>query len=165
MRLVVNATAYGDPLGGAGLRARHLFGALEGHPIHFLLAEDTPGEVVPPGATFERLAVRASSPLRRWLSLDLPDRGDLLFTDHYPVARTPTVITVHDRGGGPFRRALLRRNVARAAEVVAVSETVRLSLRRGASVVPNGFDPPAEVPPPPLRDPYLLLCDPGPPHK
>ena len=138
MLLAVNATSYGDPPGGAGLRARHLLGALEGHRLLFLLAEDTPESVVPPGAEVRRLPVRASSPLRRWLTLDLPDEGDLLLTDHYPsLPRPPTILTLHDCGR-PFRRALVRRHLARAAAVVAVSDTVRRAWGAAAFVVPNG---------------------------
>lgn len=163
MRLVVNATAYGDPPGGAGLRARALFGALRGHELLFLLAEDTPLSVVPPGAEVRRLPVRAARPLRRWLSLRLPREGDLLFTDHYPAAATPTVITLHDRGGGPARRALVRRHLRRAAAVVAVSETVRRAWGVDAAVVENGVAPPPEPTPPPKG--HLLMADPGLPHK
>ena len=60
MRLLVNATSYGPVPGGAGLRARHLYGALEGHELVFLLAQDTSREVVPPGAETRVLPVRAA---------------------------------------------------------------------------------------------------------
>jgi hypothetical protein len=110
-----------------------------------------------------RLPVRAGRPLRRWLSLRLPREGDVLFTDHYPAAAVPTVITLHDRGGGPVRRALVRRHLRRAAAVVAVSETVRRAWGVDAAVVENGVDPPPGPPPPP--GPHLLLVDPGLPHK
>ena len=157
MRLAVNATSYGDPPGGAGLRARHLFGALRGHDLLFLLAEDTPMDVVPPGAETRRLPVRASAPLRRWLSLDLPRDGDLLFTDHYPsLTHPPTILTLHDCGR-PFRRALIRRHLARAAAVVAVSETVRRAWGVDAFVVPNGVAVPDLAPPP---GDHLLVVDP-----
>ncbi|HEX5135570.1 MAG TPA: glycosyltransferase [Planctomycetota bacterium] len=158
MRLAVNATAYGDPPGGAGLRARHLLGALKGFDLLFLLAEDTPETVVPPGAEVRRLPVRASAPLRRWLTLDLPDDGDVLLTDHYPaLARPPTILTLHDCGR-PFRRALVRRHLARAAAVVAVSETVRRAWDVEASVVPNGVAVPDEMPP---AGDHLLVVDPA----
>ena len=158
MLLAVNATSYGDPPGGAGLRARRLFGALRGHDLLFLLAEDTPEDVVPPGAQTRRLPVRAGAPLRRWLSLKLPREGDLLFTDHYPALDHPrTVVTLHDCGR-PFRRALIRRHVARAAAVVAVSETVRRAWGVDASIVPNGVAPPGRVPPP---GEHLLVVDPA----
>jgi glycosyltransferase involved in cell wall biosynthesis len=155
--LAVNATSYGDPPGGAGLRARHLFGALEGHDLLFLLAEDTPIEVVPPGAETRRLRVRAAAPLRRYISLRLPREGDLLFTDHYPsLAHPPTIVTLHDCGR-PFRRALIRRHIARAAAVVAVSETVRRAWGVDAFVVPNGVAVPDLAPPP---GDHLLVVDP-----
>jgi hypothetical protein len=159
MRLVVNATAYGDPPGGAGLRARLLFGALRGHEILFLLAEDTPQWLVPPGAEARRLPVRAGAPLRRWLGLRLPREGDLLFTDHYPaLPGPPTVVTLHDTGGGALRRALVRRHLARAAAVVAVSETVARAWGVPALVVPNGVASPPDPLPSPGR--HLLLVDP-----
>jgi hypothetical protein len=163
VRWVVNATAYGDPPGGAGVRARGLFGAVRGHDLLFLLAEDTPLSVVPPGAEVRRLPVRAARPRRRWLSLRLPREGDVLFTDHYPAAATPTVITLHDRGGGPVRRALVRRHLRRAAAVVAVSAAVRDAWGVRAAVVENGVDAPTGPLPPP--GPHLLLADPGLPHK
>ncbi len=158
MRLAVNATSYGDPPGGAGLRARHLFGALRGHDLLFLLAEDTPRDIVPPGAETRRLPVRARSPLRRWLSLRLPREGDLLLTDHYPALDHPrTIVTLHDCGR-PLRRALIRRHLARAAAVVAVSETVRRAWGVEAAIVPNGVALPARVPPP---GEHLLVVDPS----
>jgi hypothetical protein len=156
--LAVNATSYGDPPGGAGLRARHLFGALQGHDLLFLLAEDTPEDIVPPGAEIRRLPVRAAAPLRRWLSLDLPDEGDILFTDHYPShPHPPTIVTLHDCGRS-FRRALIRRHLARAAAVVAVSGTVRRAWGVDAHVVPNGVAVRDRVPPP---GDHLLVVDPG----
>jgi Glycosyl transferases group 1 len=155
---LVNATSYGDPPGGAGLRARHLFGALKGHDLLFLLAEDTPLGVVPPGAEVRRLPVRASAPLRRWLSLEIPDEGDLLFTDHYPsLAHPPTIVTLHDCGR-PFRRTLIRRHLARAAAAIAVSDTVRRAWGIDAFVVPNGVAVPERVPPP---GDHLLVVDPA----
>jgi hypothetical protein len=158
VRLVVNATSYGDPPGGAGLRARHLFGALEGFDLLFLLAEDTPEDVVPPGAETRRLPVRADRPFRRWLSLDLPREGDILFTDHYPaLPHPPTVLTLHDCGR-PFRRALIRREIRRARAVVAVSETVRRAWGVPAFVIPNGASVPPRVPPP---GDHLLVVDPA----
>jgi len=163
-RLLVNASAYGDPPGGAGLRARHLFGALEGFDLLFLLAQETPESLVPAGARFHRLSVRASSPLRRFATLRLPEEGDLLFTDHFPIARIPTVVTAHDTGGAFWRRALIRRNLRRAAAAVAVSGVVRDAYGVPAVVVPNGYDPPAALPPPP-PSPYLLFADPALPHK
>ncbi|MGQ0612857.1 MAG: glycosyltransferase [Planctomycetaceae bacterium] len=165
-RLLINATAYGDPPGGAGLRARHLFGALEGYDLRFLLAEDTPLTVVPDGVPFDRLPVRAAAPLRRRLRLRLrlPEEGDLILTDHWPVARLPTIVTAHDTGGSLWRRALLRRNLRRATAAVCVSAAVRAALGVRADVVPNGYDPPppAPAPPPP---PYLLFSDPALAHK
>jgi len=156
--LAVNATAYGDPPGGAGLRARHLFGALRGFDLLFLLAEDTPLEIVPPGAETRRLPVRAASPLRRWLTLRLPREGDLLLTDHYPsLPHPPTILTLHDCGR-PFRRALVRRHIARAAAVVAVSGTVRRAWGVDAFVVPNGVRVPSLAPP---RGDHLLVVDPA----
>jgi len=157
--LAVNATSYGDPPGGAGLRARRLFGALTGFDLLFLLAEDTPMDVVPPGAEVRRLPVRASAPLRRWLSLRLPDEGDLLFTDHYPsLPHPPTVVTLHDCGR-PFRRGLIRRHLARAAAVVAVSDTVRRAWgATTAFVVPNGVAVTDRALPP---GDHLLVVDPA----
>jgi len=165
--LAVNATAYGAPPGGAGLRARHLFGALRGHELLFLLAEDTPEELVPPGAAARRLPVLASRPKERFRTLRLPEEGDLLFTDHYPIARTPTILTLHDRGGGALRRWMIRRQFRRARGIVAVSEFLRERWGRpDAVVVPNGFTPPqAPLAPPPSPRPFLLFCDPALPHK
>jgi len=159
--LVINATSYGDPPGGAGLRARKLFGALRGHELVFLLARDTPDWIAPPGAELRRLPVQASAPLRRWMRLRLPVEGDLLFCDHYPAAALPTVITLHDCGGGPLRKAMIRRHLARAAAVVAVSRTVKAAWGVDATVIPNGVDaaPVLEA------GSHLLLCDPGLVHK
>jgi glycosyltransferase involved in cell wall biosynthesis len=164
MRLIVNATGYGDPPGGAGLRARHLFGALEGHDVVFVVAEDTPDAVVPPGAQTIRLPLESSDRLARLFVVRGIDEGDVLFTDHFPIARIPTVVTAHDRGKTPLRRALLRRNLRRAARAVCVSAAVRSALDVAAHVVPNGYQPPASLgaPPPP---PYLLFADPALPHK
>ena len=165
MRLVVNATAYGDPPGGAGLRARHLFGALKGHDLLFLLAGDTPAWIAPEGAEVRRLPVRAGRPFDRWRRLDLPAEGDLLFTDHYPAGPVPTVITLHDAGGPWWRRALIRRHLRGAAAVVAVSGAVRDAWGVDAVVVPNGV--PAALCERAVPEPgrHLLLVDPGPPHK
>lgn len=165
MLWVVNATSYGYPPGGAGLRARHLFGAVRGAELLFLLAEDTPPEVVPPGAAVRRLPVRAAHPLRRFLRLSIPPEGDCFFTDHYPVAAPPTILTLHDRGGGLLRKRMIRRGIRRAAAVVAVSETVRLAWGCPAEVIPNGVEIPAGVCPSPEGATRLLLCDPGVPHK
>ncbi len=166
MRLLVNATSYGVPIGGAGLRARYLCAALKGawgiEPC-FLLAEDTPEEVVPDGVESRRLPVLARSPLQRFLSLRLPGDGDAILTDHYPVGPLPTFVTLHDRGGSVLRRAMIRRTLRRAAGVIAVSNTVRDAWGVPAHVVPNGVALPAGDLPPP-RD-HLLLCDPGLPHK
>ncbi|MHC4933554.1 MAG: glycosyltransferase [Planctomycetota bacterium] len=165
MRLLVNATSCGDPPGGAGIRARELYGALGSEfDLTFLLARDTPEEVVPQGARTRRLDVLASAPLKRWLALRLPVEGaDLLLTDHYPCADIPTVITLHDFGGGSLRRALIRRNLRRASAVVAVSDAVRRAWKIEAEVVPNGVRPPAG----PLPEPeeHLLFCDPALRHK
>lgn len=161
MRLLINATAYGDPPGGAGLRARALFGAMDGHELVFLLAEDTPAWVAPEGALVRRLPVRASTPLRRFLALDLPDDGDVMFTDHYPAANIPTVITLHDTGGGPVRRALIARHLRRAAAVVCVSDAVRRAWGVEATVVHNGVELAQSSEP----GDQLLFCDPGLPHK
>jgi hypothetical protein len=156
--LVVNATSYGDPPGGAGLRARHLFGALEGFDLLFLLAEDTPLDLVPPGAETRRLPVRAAAPLRRFLTLRLPRDGDLLLTDHYPALPSPpTILTLHDCGR-PLRRAIIRRHLARAAAVVAVSGTVRRAWGVDAHVVPNGVAVPEALP---LPGEHLLVVDPA----
>ena len=158
MRIVVNATSYGDPPGGAGLRARHLFGALKGHDLLFLLAEDTPEDIAPPGAATRRLGVRAASPLRRYLTLRIPREGDLLFTDHYPsLPHIRTILTLQDCGR-PFRRAIIRRHVARAAAVVAVSGTVKRAWGVDAFVVPNGVRVPDAVPEP---GDHLLVVDPA----
>jgi len=164
VRLLVNATGYGDPPGGAGLRARHLLGELEGHEIVFLLAEDTPDSVVPPNADAVRLPVRSSARFLRLLTLRATRDGDAFLTDHFPVARIPTVVTAHDRGGSALRRAFLRRNLRRAAKAVAVSAAVRDALGVDAAVVPNGYDPPRTTAAGPPR-PYLLLSDPALPHK
>lgn len=163
MRLVVNATGYGAQPGGAGVRARCLFGALRGHEIVFCLAQDTPGSVVPAGAEIRRLPVRAGAPLRRWLRLRLPADGDIVFTDHYPALERPTVITLHDTGGPWWRRALVRRHLRGAAAIVAVSRTVRTAWGVDAVVVPNGVgaEPPVGVAP----GRHLLCCDPGLAHK
>jgi len=163
MRLVVNATAYGVEPGGAGVRARHLFGALRGHEIVFCLAEDTPDSVVPAGAETVRLPVRAGAPLRRWLRLRLPTDGDLVFTDHYPALERPTVITLHDRGGPWWRRAVIRRHLRGAAAVVAVSRTVREAWGIDAFVVPNGVTVPPSAGIAPGA--HLVCCDPGIAHK
>ena len=169
MRLLINATSYGDPPGGAGLRAHYLFDALRNvdptHEIEFLLAEDTPADLVPSGVPHRRLPVYAARPLRRRLALRLPDDGDLLFTDHYPVAQIPTVVTLHDCGGGPLRRWRLAATIEKATKVIAVSETVKRVLCPAAVVVPNGFDAPIELPAPAREDPYLLFCDPALAHK
>ena len=163
MRLVVNATAYGAEPGGAGIRARNLFGALRGHEIVFCLAEDTPDSVVPAGAETRRLPVRAAAPLRRWLRLRLPAEGDLVFTDHYPALERPTVITLHDGGGPWWRRAVIRRHLRGAAAVVAVSRTVRAAWGIDAFVVPNGVSPAAGNGIAPGA--HLVCCDPGLAHK
>ena len=163
MRLLVNATSYGAVPGGAGLRARYLFGALRGHELVFLLAADTPETIVPPGAAARRLPVRAASPWERWRRLRLPADGDLLFTDHYPAGTLPTVLTLHDLGGPWWRRALVRRHLRRATAVVAVSDTVRRAWGVDAAVVPNGVTVPPTAPEAPGR--HLLCCDPGVAHK
>lgn len=163
MRLVVNATAYGAVPGGAGIRARCLFGALRGHEIVFCLAEDTPDSIVPAGAEVRRLPVRAGAPLRRWLRLRLPVDGDLVFTDHYPALERPTVVTLHDAGGPWWRRAVIRRHLRGAAAVVAVSRTVRAAWDVDAFVVPNGVR--AELPEGIAPGRHLLCCDPGLAHK
>jgi len=165
MRLLVNATSYGSVPGGAGQRARHLFGALHErgeHEIVFLLAQDTNPVVVPPGVETRRLPVRARDRVQRWMRLRLPDDGDALLTDHYPAVELPTYITLHDLGGPPWRRALIRRHLARAAGVIAVSETVRAAWGCDAAIIPNGvvLQPATEQP-----GDHLLLCDPGLPHK
>jgi hypothetical protein len=160
--LLVNATSYGPEPGGAGLRARQLYGALAGHELVFLLAEDTNREVVPPDAEVRTLPVRAQRRLVRFLSLELPTDGDFLLTDHYPAASIPTLITLHDRGGPAWRRALIRPHLRRAAAVIAVSETVRAAWGVEATVIANAADP---VPDPPATEDHLLVCDPGLPHK
>ena len=162
MRLMVNATSYGEPAGGAAIRSRELCGALpDTYELLYLLAEDTPAWVVPPRAASLRLPVRASQPLRRWRRLRIPEEGDALLTDHYPAATVPTFITLHDRGGGALRRRTIRRHLQRAAGVVAVSATVRDAWGVDAEIVPNGVHPvPARTP----RE-HLLLCDPGLAHK
>ncbi|MHC4135798.1 MAG: glycosyltransferase [Planctomycetota bacterium] len=160
---MVNATAYGAAPGGAGVRARHLFGALRGHEIVFCLAEDTPDSVVPTGVETLRLPVRAGAPLRRWLRLRLPAEGDLVFTDHYPALERPTVITLHDGGGPWWRRAVIRRHLRGAAAVVAVSRTVRAAWGIDAFVVPNGVrvGPGNGIAP----GAHIVCCDPGIAHK
>ncbi|MEM8883501.1 MAG: glycosyltransferase [Planctomycetota bacterium] len=162
MRLLVNATSYGAEPGGAGVRALHLYGALAQHDVVFLLAEDTSREVVPAGVETRVLPVRAGNRLQRFLQLRLPEDGDLLLTDHYPVATIPTVLTLHDRGGPAWRRALVRRQIARADAVVSVSETVRAAWGGSGEVVANGADPMDD---PPAPEDHLLVCDPGLPHK
>jgi glycosyltransferase involved in cell wall biosynthesis len=128
----------------------------------FLLAKDTPDWIVPPGAQVRRLRVKARHPVRRWLTLRIPRDGDLLLTDHYPCGPIPTIITLHDLGGSPRRRRMIRRHIRRAAAVVAVSGTVRDAWGVDATVIPNGAAPPASLPGP---GEHLLLCDPGLPHK
>jgi len=166
MRLLVNATSYGAVPGGAGLRARNLYGALRGFEVVFLLAQDTSSEVVPPGVESRVLPMRASDPLRRWLRLRLPTDGDVMLTDHYPVAEIPTVITLHDSGGPLWRRRLIQRQFDRA-HVVAVSDTVRAAWGIDATVVPNGVFTTSLVPgtEPQRTEPSLLMCDPGLLHK
>ena len=173
MRLMVNATGYGA--GGAAVRARELYGALHGYgyELLFLVAEDTPDWVVPPHAQRRRLPVRAAQPFRRWRRLAIPEEGDLLLTDHYPGSfgsgSVPVLVTLHDTGGGPLRRFLIRRGLRRAAGVIAVSEAVRDAWRVAADVVPNGGR--ADAGPAPNtnrgRDQgeHLLFCDPGLAHK
>jgi len=161
VRLLVNATAYGSEPGGAGIRARQLFGALEGHEIIFLLAEDSNPEVVPPGVDTRVLPVQAKRRLRRWMNLRLPTDGDVLFTDHYPAAELPTVITLHDRGGPAWRRAAIKKQLRRASMVIAVTDTVRRAWGVDATVIPNGAEP---VVAPAVKD-HLLMCDPGVAHK
>jgi glycosyltransferase involved in cell wall biosynthesis len=161
--LVVNATAYGAEPGGAGLRARYLFGALRGHEIVFCVAEDTPDSVVPLGVETLRLPVRAGAPLRRWLRLRLPAEGDLVFTDHYPALERPTVITLHDGGGRWWRRAVIRRHLRGAAAIVAVSRTVRAAWGVDAFVVPNVVTAETVGGLAPGR--HLVCCDPGVAHK
>ncbi len=166
MRLLVNATSYGVPIGGAGLRARYLCEALKGVggiELCFLLAEDSPEDVAPEGVEVRRLPVLAASPVQRFLTLRLPGDGDAILTDHYPIGPIPTFVTLHDRGGPWFRRVLIRRALAGAAGVVAVSETVRDAWAVPAHVVPNGVRLPAGDPPAPGD--HLLLCDPGIAHK
>jgi len=162
VRLLVNATSYGPAPGGAGLRARNLYGALSGHEVVFLVAEDTNPEVVPPGVEARALPVRASRRFDRFRRLRIPEDGDLLLTDHYPAASIPTIITLHDRGGPLWRRALIRRHLRRAAAVVAVSRTVADAWGVDAVVIPNGAEP---LPDPPEPEDHLLLCDPGLRHK
>ncbi len=165
MRLLVNATSYGAVPGGAGLRARHLYGALHArgeHEIVFLLAADSDASIVPPGVESRTLPVRARDRLRRWMQLRLPNDGDALLTDHYPATDLPTHITLHDLGGPSWRRALIRRHLQRAAGIIAVSETVRAAWGVDASVVPNGV---SLAPPHAEHGDHLLLCDPGLPHK
>ena len=166
MRLIVNATPYADPPGGAGLRARYLYGALQerGHELLFCMAEDTPADLAPPGAEVRRLPVHAGAPRRRFLRLRLPDDGDVLLTDHYPVGAIPTIVTLHDLGGGAVRRALIRRCARRAAAAVAVSRTVAEAWGVEADVVPNGFDPPRRRPATEGGG-ALLVSDPGLQHK
>jgi len=161
MRLLVNATSYGAVPGGAGLRARHIFGALRGHEIVFLVAEDTSPEVVPPDVETRVLPVCAADPLRRWLRLRLPTDGDVMFSDHYPATEIPTVLTLHDCGGALWRRRLIRRQFPKA-HVVAVSETVRAAWSVNATVIPNGVEV-GETAPGTIYS--LLVCDPGLPHK
>lgn len=168
MRLVVNATAYGDPPGGAGLRARHLFGALRDHDLLFLVAEDTPASVVPAGAETRRLPVRAARPFDRWLRLSLPREGDLLFTDHYPAGPIPTVITLHDTGKNRIRRHLIARHARHAAGAIAVSETVARFWRElgvESQVLPNGVDMRAMRAVSAPAGEHLLFCDPALAHK
>lgn len=167
MRLLVNATSYGRVPGGAGLRARNLYPAVAerlGAELVFLIAEDGPPDLAPSSAEVRTLPVRQDAPLRRWLELRLPEDGDLVFSDHYPVhPRLPTILTLHDRGGGWLRRRVIRREAKRAAAVVAVSETVRSAWGVDAVVVPNGVRLPDAID---LRSgTHLLCCDPGLPHK
>jgi hypothetical protein len=160
--LAINASAYGEPGGGAAIRARELYGALHGYDQVWLLAGDTPRWIAPEGVETIVLPVRASKPFERWRKLAIPAVGDVLLTDHYPAhADMPTIITLHDDGGNWLRRRLIRRHLGRAAAIVAVSETVRDAWRVDATVIPNGTRP---IEP---REPgrHLLFCDPGLPHK
>lgn len=164
MRLLVNATAYGEPGGGAAIRARELCGALRGHEVVFLLAEDTPAWVVPQNASSLRMpGVRAGRPFGRWCRLRIPvEQGDVLLTDHYPALRSiPTILTLHDTGKSWWRRRLIRRHLRRAAAVVTVSRTVRSAWGVDATVIPNGVRPIPDRP----RGRHLLFCDPGVAHK
>jgi len=168
VRLLVDATAYAHPPGGSGLRARELYGALAArgdHEIVFCLARETPADLVPPGCEARRLRVRRRRRGARWWGIRPPDDGDLWLTDHFPVhASLPTVLTVHDRGGGRLRRRLMQRQMRRAAAVVAVSETVRAAWGFDLRVVPNGVRPPDPLPQvEPGR--HLLAVDPGLRHK
>ena len=167
MRLLVNATSYGRIPGGAGLRARNLYPAVAerlGAELVYLLAEDGPDDLAPSSAEVRTLPVRQGAPLRRWLELRLPDDGDLVFSDHYSVhPRLPTILTLHDRGGGWLRRRAIRREAKRAAALVVVSETVRSAWGMDAVVVPNGVKLPEAME---LQSgTHLLCCDPGLPHK
>jgi len=164
VRLLVNATAYGEPGGGAAIRARELCGALGGHDLLFLLAEDTPAWVVPQNAASLRMpGLRASHPFERWRRLVIPvEKGDVLLTDHYPALRSiPTILTLHDTGKSWWRRRIIRRHLRRAAAVVAVSKTVRSAWGVDATVIPNGVRPIPERP----HGMHLLFCDPGVAHK
>jgi len=136
--------------------------------IEFLLARETPAELVPDGCSMRRLPVKGlqtvASRALRFLTLALPRDGDVLLTDHYPVGPLPTVLTLHDCGGGAVRSRLIRRNAGRAAVTVAVSDVVRAALAPHAIVIPNGVEVPADLPESPAGE-YVLFSDPGVAHK
>ena len=165
MRLLVNATSYGRVPGGSGLRAAALYPRVAerlGAELVFLMSEDGPEDFAPATAEVRTLPVRQADPLRRRLRLRLPEDGDLLFTDHYPAhPRVPTILTLHDLGGGWLRQRAIRREARRAARVVAVSETVRDAWKLDAEVIPNGVTLPTSR----EAGRHLLFCDPGLPHK
>ncbi len=183
MRIALNATAYDALSSGARERFLRLYGAAarlapehefllyspRGVPLGPLFAGPAAGEVETPFAPGRPLARLLLG--RRWFARRLAaDRADAFVTDHIPVLGRPrTFLTIHDLRflalpdeGSPARRAFFRhrfpRLAARAARVVAVSETMRAeAVRRlrlppeAVRVVPNGVPedfrraPPEEV--------------------
>ncbi len=166
MRWAINFTSYGPVPGGAGIRAFEIAKQLvQRHDVELLVARDTDPGLIVPGARVTRLPVRATAPRRRWLMLRPRVAADVFLTDHYPaLADVRTILTLHDRGGPLWRRALIRRHARRAHAVVAVSHTVAQAWALDALVVPNGVAAPTMVRARP-RGKHLLVCDPGLPHK
>ncbi|MDH3592007.1 MAG: glycosyltransferase [Planctomycetota bacterium] len=164
MRLAIDATAYGPVPGGAGLRMRALAARLAmRHRVEWFAARDALASLAPEGVAVTTLDVAAARPVRRFLAQRHRVVAAAVVADHYAaLTGAPVVLTLHDRGGPWWRRALIRRGFARAAAVVAVSKTVARAWGVDATVIPNGVAAPATAVEPSA---HLLLCDPGPAHK